>query len=193
MSDTRDLKNLLDRLKNEVRPPSADAGEDFPAPARPERAPEAGPRREAPQRQYRLPEGRPEPKEPANPGWAENKEAMLFGMLAALIAALGGVLAGLDYLVQVGAAVFALFSLVMCLALLRTCLFLRRSPQESQGLAERVDALSRRVEMLSARAVAGGAARHAPGAPPDRELEQKVEELRVLVKGLSKAIEGNNK
>ncbi|MDD2805461.1 MAG: hypothetical protein PHV33_07885 [Elusimicrobiales bacterium] len=194
MSDTKDLKNLLDRLKGEVGPLPVPAEEEFSATARPPRGAPAELRREGPARPYRLPEWRAEDKQtPSNPAWAENKEAMLFGLLAALILSLGGILAGLDYLVLIGAVVFSLFSLVMCLTLFRACFFSRHRVPEQQGLAERVDALSRRVELLSARAVAGGAGQRASGGAPDRELEQKVEELRVLVKSLAKAVEGDNK
>jgi len=195
MSDTKDLKNLLDRLKSEVGPLPAQADEEFQAPARPPRGEAPAPKRDVLTKPYRLPpEWRAGDKEAAsNPAWAENKEAMLFGMLAALILSLGGILAGLDFLVNVGAAVFSLFSLVMCLTLFRVSFFSRHRAPEQVGLAERVDALSRRVEMLSARAVAGGAGQRAAGGAPDRELEQKVEELRVLVKGLAKAVEGDNK
>lgn len=194
MSDTKDLKNLLDRLKSEVGPLPPPAEEELHAEARQPRGEAAAPRREAAVRPYRLPEWRAGDKEVvSNPAWAENKESMLFGMLAALIISLGGILSGLDYLVRIGAAVFSLFSLVMCLTLFRACFLSRHRAPEQQGLAERVDALSRRVELLSAKAVSGGAGQRAPGAAPDRELEQKVEELRVLVRSLAKAVESDNK
>jgi len=194
MSDTKDLKDLLDRLRSEtgpLPPESVPAGEpgqaDPPRPARTWGKPAPG------FKPYRLPEAGAAHSAPVNPAWSENKEIMLFGMLAALVAALGGILAGLEYLVVAGAAVFSMFALVLALALLRVTFITTRRGPEGPGLAERVDALSKRVELLSSRAAAV-VPRAQGGAPAsERELEQKVEELRVLIKSLAKAVESSNK
>lgn len=193
MSDTDDLKDLLDRLKGEVRPAAQREEEVISRAAPPaERArPQAAfprfrqPAPEAP-RDFQRDSGG------ANVVWSENKEAMLFGVLASVIMAFGGILAGLDYLVLAGAVFFMLFSLVMFLALFGFYLNLRRRAAPDSGLAARVDALSRKVETLSSRAASSGPLA-AAGGERDRELEGKVEELRVLVKSLSRAIEQNNK
>jgi hypothetical protein len=119
---------------------------------------------------------------------------MLFGMLASLIAALGGILAGLDYLVLIGAVVFMLFSFVMLLALFGYCLNFRRNSPERSGLTDRVDALSKKVEMIRSMTVSGVGGAYQPAAPErGRELEHKVEELRVLVKTLARAVEQQNR
>lgn len=194
MSDTDDLKDLLDRLKGEVGPlPPA---EEEPGP-RPAPAAERGQPQGAPARFQRF--SRPEvQREPAREGsganviWSENKEAMLFGVLASVIMAFGGILAGVEYLVLAGAVFFMLFALAMFLALFGFYLNMRRRSAPDSGLAARVDALSRKVEMLSTRAASPGPLA-AAGGGRDRELEGKVEELRVLVKSLSRAVEQNDK
>lgn len=168
------------------------AGERMPS-AEPEQHPlqRAAGRQDRYARPYRAQEQRSSSGETKSQAWSENRESMLFGMLASLTAALGGILAGLDYLVLIGAVVFSLFSLVMLLALFRSCLSSRRAGAEAPGLADRVDALSRKVEMLSSRAASGGGGPLSSGSHDrERELEQKVEELRVLVKTLAKAVEG---
>ncbi len=206
MSGTEDLKNLLARLKDEV------------GPLPPEPVREPAPVRQQYQRDVTRPQPQPQAQPPAGKGerftrpyrhdtvhevlnersghnviWSENKETMLFGVLAALIAALGGVLAGIDYLVLIGSVVFMLFSFMMFLALFGYYLNFRRKGSSEGGLAERVDALSRKVEMLSGRAVSGaGASYQSPGQDRERELEHRVEELRVLVKGLAKSVEQKN-
>ena len=207
MSGTKDLKDLLERLKGEVGPLPGDSlsGDRFSEPGQPEPsgrqfasrpgpAP-AGVRREGVNRPYRLPEVRPDAADKLSvSAWAEIKETILFGMLGSLTAALGGVLAGFEYLVIAGIAIFSLFSLVMAVAISRLVLNWQRPAQDPNGLVERVDALSKRVEVLSSRAVSGGAhPQPQPGGAGDRELEQKVEELRTMLKSLSKAIEGGNK
>lgn len=225
MSGSKELKDLLDRLKGDPGPlpqaqPDQDwAGEERHEPGRTDEAEEPGENRRgkaaqageqpssaAPgqhplqhaagrQDRYARPYRAQEPREssggPHNTVWSENKESMLFGMLASLTAALGGILAGLDYLVLIGAVVFSLFSMVMLVTLFRSSLNSRRAGVEAPGLADRVDALSKKVEMLSSRAASGGGGPLSAGSPDrERELEQKVEELRVLVKTLAKAVEG---
>jgi hypothetical protein len=209
MSGTKDLKDLLERLKGEVGPLPGESlpegrfpesGQAEPAGRPPAYRTGPGPvpavaRREGMNRPYRLPETRPEAVDKlSGTAWAEIKETILFGMLGSLTAALGGVLAGFEYLVIAGIAIFSLFSLVMAVAIFRLVLNSQRPAQEANGLVERVDALSKRVEVLSSRAVSGGVhAQPQSGGSGDRELEQKVDELRILVKSLSKAVEGGNK
>lgn len=196
MSGTEDLKDLLDRLKGEVGP--------LPPEPEPDPEPRAA---QPPDRQPPRPGGfsrfglsrRPElPRATSASGgvnvvWSENKEAMLFGVLASLVIALGGVLAGLEYLVLIGAVFFSLFSLVMFLALFGYYLNFRRKSGPDQGLAERLDSLARRVETIASRPPAAGPALPSHGSERDRDLEHKVEELRVLVKSLSRAVDQNNK
>ena len=200
MSGTDDLKNLLARLKDEVGPLPPEPARE-PAPARQPYhrdlpGPQAQPvKNERFVRAYRHEPARGGLSESGGPNviWSENKETMLFGVLTALIAALGGILAGLDYLVWIGAVVFMLFSFIMFLALFGYYLNFRRKGPSETGLAERVDALSRKIEMLSGRAVSGaGASYQAPGQERERELEHRVEELRVLVKSLAKSVEQRN-
>lgn len=193
MSETKDLKELLERMKGEVLPLPPSAAEPRPRPAPEARVqPSAGLSRF---QRFSMPEPqRPMPRETGGPNliWSENKEAMLFGVLASIIMAFGGILAGLDYLVMAGAGFFMLFSLVMFLALFGHYLSMRRRSPHDSGLAARVDALSRKVEMLSSRAASAVPAASSSGGG-DRALEGKVEELRVLVKNLSRAIEQSNK
>lgn len=189
MSGTKDLKDLLDRLKGEVGPlPRFETPQE----AREQRVPPPGAgRQDRFSRPERPQEQRPPSAGPQNPAWSENKESILFGMLATLTAALGGILAGLDYLVIIGAVFFSCFSLVMVIGLFGVCLNFRRVGGDPSGLAERIDALSRKVEMLSSRAASGGGSQHPAGSPDrerEQELEHKVEELRVLVKSLTKAV-----
>ncbi|MDD5208559.1 MAG: hypothetical protein PHV36_04185 [Elusimicrobiales bacterium] len=208
MRGSEDLKNLLEKLKGEVAPlpqrqpetpePPAKRGERVPEPpsrqprgfyaAGPDRVPQrAAPPPERTGRSYSLQERVPSAG-PQNTAWGENKEIILFGMLASLIAALGGVLAGIEYLVVVGAVFFSFFSLALLLALFRFSLSQRGQSAEAAGLAERVDALSRKVEMLSAKAATEGLAPPSGSPARDTELENRVEELRVLVKSLTKAV-----
>lgn len=193
MSGTDDLKDLLDRLKAEVGPLPPERPQPLAAaPRAPERseAPRPRPERFArPIGSYGARAAESQQQSSRELSWRENKEIILFGMLSSLIAALGGVLAGLDYLVLTGAVIFALFSLILLLSLfgqLRSSAGLETEP----GLQERVDALSRKIEALSLRASPDQGAGHAGGdAGRELELERKVEELRVLFKSLAKAVE----
>lgn len=227
MSGTRELKDLLDRLKGDTDPlPQAQPERDWAGTERHEpgitgeaaepgenrwgkasqageRPPSAAPgqhpsqyaagRQDRYSRPYRAQEQRSSSGATQNPAWSENRESMLFGMLASLTAALGGILAGFDYLVLIGSVFFSFFSAVMLLALFNSCLNFRRAGADGPGLSERVDALSKRIELLSTKAVSAGAGPLPAGSHDrERELEQKVEELRVLVKTLAKAVEGGS-
>jgi hypothetical protein len=150
---------------------------------RPERSQAAGRSESARPERIRGPEG-------SNVIWSENKETMLFGILASLVAILGGILAGHEYLMLVGTMSFLLFTLITVLTLLGYYFNFRRENPEDRSLAERVDQLSRRLEALSVKSPFRQSY-NLPGAQvKDMELEQKVEELRTLVKSLAKAVEG---
>lgn len=195
MKKENELKDLLDRLKGEVRPSSGSGQgqpEKFPGRSEDKPAQSAPPRPE----RLQLP-GRhefPRPERSAAPAganliWSENKETMLFGVLASLVAILGGILSGLDYVVLIGAVSFMLFSFIMCLTLFGYYLNFRRRNSEEGVLSERVDQLSRRLEALTAKGLTGQFQGGLPPRGKDKELEQKVEELRMLVKSLSKVVE----
>lgn len=192
MSDSEDLRKMLEKLKSEVGPLPA-APERLAAPRRPDVPAARPPLREGMHRAYAPQEVPDRQNEKASvSSWSENKEAMLFGMLSALAATAVGALQVIPYLVLAGTIVFCVFSLVAAVALLRVSLVSRnRSSSEAEhALAERLDALSRRVEMLSSRAAAEGLPSRGAAQAGEPELERKLEELRVVVKSLSKAIEG---
>lgn len=194
MSGADDLDKLLKQLKDEVGP----------LPPEPQPAKAVPPERTASRWQAQPPrterfmrprvDGRPQPgtgQGAGNLSWSENKEAMLFGMLSSLVLVLGGVLAGLDYLVLIGAVVFMMFAFMMLLALFGYYLNFRRAGRPDQsGLAERLETLSRKVDSLGAGRAAGPASQY-QSAPSEREreLERKVEELRVIVKSLARGRE----
>jgi 5-bromo-4-chloroindolyl phosphate hydrolysis protein len=126
----------------------------------------------------------------ANLIWSENKEAMLFGVLASLVAILGGIMNGLDYVILIGAVSFMLFSFVMCLTLFGYYLNFKRKNSQEGLLSERVEQLSRKLEALSAKGLHSPSQGLTPAQGKDRELEQKVDELRILVKSLARAVDG---
>lgn len=204
MSGTEDLKELLDKLKGEVGPlPPPEEPRTY-APPRADPRPLAAQPAERPVEREsgfsrfgrpHRPESQRDPVQGSgvNLVWSENKETMLFGVLASLIISLGGVLSGLEYLVLIGAVFFILFALVMFLALFGYYLSFRRRAVPDQALAARLEALTRKVETLGARSPGSGPSLSSSGPEKERELEHKVEELRVLVKSLSRAMEQNNK
>lgn len=204
MKDTNKLKDLLDRLKGEVRQSSGSGAplrleelsvrhsgepEESAGAAAASRAPR--PERFVPRRpEFERPERKQEMGGGVNVIWSENKETMLFGMLASLIAILSGILAALDYVILIGAVSFMLFSFMMALALFGYYLNFRTKTSDGGGMmSERVDQLARRLEALSAKNLTGQQPGPAGARPQDRDLEQKVDELRILVKALARAVE----
>lgn len=162
MGNSDDLRNILEKLKKEagVAPlPAAPAAPEPPAetgwfsgsgkaaaapvPAYSARPPAARPRPygvDVPQEPHAV--------SPATAAWRENKEAMLFGVLTSLVMTMGGVLAGLEYLVYLGAFGFLAFSGVMALSLLGAAMPARDAGGDPR-LNARVDTLSRKVDLLA--------------------------------------------
>lgn len=202
MKNENELKDLLDRLRVEVRSvPGAGAG----APEKPAGGPQEGPEKFRPLVPFNRPP-RPDKPSPArfefsrpervastsapNIVWSENKEAMLFGVLASLAAALGGILAGQDHIVLAGTVAFMLFSFVMVLTLFGYYISFRGNGQAAPSPGARLEQLSRRLDSLEERLLSGKAGSVESAGPlKDRELEQKVEELRKVVKSLVKAVD----
>lgn len=193
MSDSRELKELLERLRKEAG--SAPVRAPQPEPSVSEARPQAAaPYARQPAVTGHRPWPQAEPRRFQEAGfksaetkstWGENKEAFLFGLFSSLLLALGGVLSGFEYLSLIGGCCFMVFGAVMALALYGHCRE-TAAPAVPSGMRERLEALSRKVEAL-----AGRPASAAPAAREDsRELEQKVEELRVMVKSLARVVGG---
>ncbi|OGS47475.1 MAG: hypothetical protein A3J79_11605 [Elusimicrobia bacterium RIFOXYB2_FULL_62_6] len=199
MKGTDDLKALLERLKGEV---TQTAGPDLP----PEAAPRRGPAPEADDAPYARPERQGLPPRPeilrpgrgpaaANLVWSENKETMLLGVLASVVVLLGGLAASLTWLTAIGAAFFVVFAAVTAAVLFGYARNFRGADDgaDSTDLAARLEQLSRKVDGLALRGTAsqnGGSGAFKGG---NKELERKVEELRMMVRSLTKAVEGQDK
>jgi hypothetical protein len=200
MKKESELRGLLDRLKGEVRrspgpglPPVEERArrEDLPS-AAPGMALQSPPRPEkyvpVPHMDFQRPEHCRVPAS-SNMVWSENKEAMLFGVLASLAAMLGGILAGIGYVILAGAVSFVLFSFVMVLTLFGYYLNFRKNNSDEGRLENRVEQLSRRLESIAVKNLSGPSYAPAGSGVKDRELDRKVEELRTLVRSLAKAVE----
>lgn len=197
MSGTDDLKSLLARLKGEVSPSS---GPDLPSEPSSWRGSERGAGAPGPVNRDSPPPRPGQPQRPefirpdrgpaaANQIWSENKETMLFGMLASVIVLLGGLAASLLWLTAIGAAFFVLFAAVMAAVLSGYARNFRPAAGggDSAELSAKLEQLARKVDSLALR---GGAAQNGSSGAfrgGDRELERKVEELRILVRSLTKS------
>lgn len=221
MSKTDDLKTLLERLKGEV---GRDALPDLSASISPGAGFESvyggtpaqvSPRRPVPGTDARTPGSparlsgserfsappRPEIFRPgkapaaANLAWSENKETMLFGMLASLLTLLGGIAASLVWLVLIGAAFFVLFGAITAAVLFGYAGSFRGAAGggDYAEISARLDQLSRKVDGLVLRSGSGQGSDPGAFRGGSRDLERKVEELRLLVRSLSKAVEEQNK
>lgn len=205
MSGTDDLKYLLERLKSEAGPaagpelppePAFRLRPGAPAGARLSEPVQAGPAEPARPAQPARPES-PGPGRPAaaNLVWSENKETMLFGMLVSAAVLLGGIAASLGWLVIVGAVSFALFSAATAAALFGYARNLRGAADgdDRAEMSARLEQLSRKVDGLLLRGGASQPSAFGESRSGNRDLERKVEELRMLVRTLAKAVEGQDK
>ena len=164
MDKINELKTLLERLKGEVTAPAPDMPYDPPAQRwvepEPRRRPEPQPAAIPPRPERLSVPARPEFPRPdrgqapagANILWSENKETMLFGMLASLVMVLGGILAALEWLILIGAVVSMLFSFITFLALFGCYLNFRGKHFSDANQSARMDQRPTRAEKLPMRA-----------------------------------------
>lgn len=178
MKKSEDLKSLLDRLKAETSYDSQSFQEEAALPSQPQLS--VKPTSQAqnqPQTVTRLAPFRPPLKETQvnsrfNVVWSENKEALLFCLLSSACVILVGVFAQREYVILAGVISFVLFSIVSFAAFFRyvTAASLNKpSLPYASGGEPRV--YSQPV------AISG---------EKERELEGKIEELRSIVKTLSR-------
>ncbi|PIS47583.1 MAG: hypothetical protein COT17_02685 [Elusimicrobia bacterium CG08_land_8_20_14_0_20_51_18] len=115
--------------------------------------------------------------------WSENKETLLFGLLISAIMAVLGILGGAEFLVLTGGVSFILFALLSFMAFFRYIALASNQEKIPADLAGRIGLVEKKIEVLS---------RSAGGPATDfydersAELEQKVEELKLIVKTLAR-------
>jgi hypothetical protein len=123
--------------------------------------------------------------------WAENKETLIFGLLISVLASALGVIGGYPYLVLFGSVAFMLFAIASFLMLVGYYFNSRRRGALEFGVTEKIERLRRKIEALEMRSPSGQSFSVAPAqdGAREKELERKVEELRAIVRTLSKAVE----
>lgn len=115
--------------------------------------------------------------------WSENKETLLFAMLASIIVLLIGIFSEREYISMVGGVSFMLFSLVSFMAFFRYIMFASYAQRKDDDLIYKISELERKVSTMSN-----------PSSFDDRkvkELEDKVAELKAIVKTLSRGLGKN--
>lgn len=110
--------------------------------------------------------------------WSENKETLLFGMLVSLILVSIGTLSAREYIILTGTISFMLFSMLSFLAFFRYILVASKRDGSSAEILAKIDFLEKKIEYLSKGATNSDDRKYV-------ELEDKIEELKVIVKTLS--------
>ncbi len=118
MKHTENLEKLLESLKSEI--PSREASRW--KGVRPELG--AHESSDPKEEQWKPPPGMHHC--PHREVWSENKEAILMGMLASVCVVIAGVASGLDYVVMIGGAAFAVFVFIMAWVIIEFCVNLRK-------------------------------------------------------------------
>lgn len=184
MKKNEDLKAMLDQLKLETSSAydtEAEAASPAPRPepSLPVHSASPLPRpalKPSQTNRFVLPE-RINPK--FNMVWSENKEALLFGMLASVIVLLIGVFSEKEYVSMVGAVSFMLFSLVSFIAFFRYALTASSSP--APDISQKIMELERKISSSGSYSPHGGISEEKA-----REMEGKIEEMRSVIKTLSR-------
>jgi len=118
MKNTEELEKLLDNLKREV--PSSEASRWKGV------RPDIGAHPSHDPKDDQLKPGGWTHHCPHREVWSENKEAILMGMLASVCVIIAGAISGLDYIVMVGGAAFAVFVVIMAWVIIEFCVNLRK-------------------------------------------------------------------
>lgn len=188
-----DLARMLGRLRDETPEVERKIRASEPPASAPAFRPAPGPGITSRNRRP-LPEPAGEQPAAAHHGsliWAENKETLIFGLLISVLASALGVIGGYPYLVLFGSVAFMLFAIASFLMLVGYYFNSRRRGATEFGVTEKIERLRRKIEALEMRSPGGQSFSVAPvqeGAR-DKELERKIEELRAIVRTLSKAVE----
>lgn len=195
MAEQNDFKDLLKKLKSEVRPfyeggsvkrPSPEAGPlDVPAPSSEEKKPAAA----NPAAQERSYPPRAEKTAANGRGREDHREIILLGVLCSIIAVIIGVVVPVNYLTVVGSIGFAICLLAMAWQVIPNSSFKSKAGAETldkiQELSERVSMIERKLSVMKT---------GYPGLDVSKtrahDLDEKIEELRVLVKSLAKTVQG---
>ncbi len=177
MKKSEDLKALLEQLRTETSYMEESPGEDIQGHDRPQLPirtavpPVSDKTPVRPPIFQRTALRDPQPASRFNAVWSENKESLLFCLLASACVILTGVLSQKEYVTLAGTISFVLFSIVSFAAFFRYV--------STSSSAENLQPQSFRYEPQ----------KHYPStmsADKERELEGKIEELRSVIKALSR-------
>ncbi len=120
--------------------------------------------------------------------WDAHKEVILFGMLCSIVAVIIGILVAAKYITFAGTAGFGISFIIMIWSVFSRTGVKRKNENFSEDkmkfLAERVSLLEQKIS-----AVKTGGSGFDVSRKRAQILEEKIEELRVLVKALIKSVE----
>lgn len=117
-----------------------------------------------------------------NTVWSENKETLLFGMLASIIVIVIGLISSAEYITFAGVISFLLFAVITFITFYKYILVSVSKSQIPKDLIDRIEVLERKVQYFSSKK--GGSI----SDEKISEIEGKVEELKVIVKTLLQSI-----
>lgn len=124
-----------------------------------------------------------------NPLWSENKEFVLFSLLASVVLSIVGIISSVDYLTLVGAIGFLLSAIVIFLMMFNYAEAIKKKSPADVNMQARIDELSQKIESVNTGDYS--VASFSPSDEKFQEMEGKIEELRTIIKPLMKAM-GNN-
>ncbi|MBU2531085.1 MAG: hypothetical protein KKD35_08635 [Elusimicrobia bacterium] len=120
------------------------------------------------------------------PLWCENKELVLFSLLASAVLSIVGILSLVDYLTIVGAIGFLLSSIAIFLLMFNYATSVKKDAPLDDNIQMKIDELSRKIESTNLGDFSSSS--FAPTDEKVQEMEGKIEELRTIVKTLMQAV-----
>jgi len=112
-------------------------------------------------------------------------ETIFFGLLSSILLIIAGGVSGLEYVSLVGALGAALFVIALFLKVSRQMFYWRKGKEIPAAPAEKIQELESRINELDVKT--GFGVRY--DEERIRKMDEKIEELRYIVKSLTRAIE----
>lgn len=110
-----------------------------------------------------------------NVAWSENKETLLFSVLASIIVIIIGLISSYEYITVIGSVSFMLFSVLVFITFFRYVLIAYQKSKIPEDIINRISALEKKMEYLSQKETGLSSGR-------TKDMENEIREIKSVLK-----------
>ncbi|MEW6013494.1 MAG: hypothetical protein AB1602_08865 [Elusimicrobiota bacterium] len=107
--------------------------------------------------------------------WSENKETLLFSLLASIIVIVVGLISSYEYLAVIGSVSFMLFSVLVFITFFRYVLVAYQKSKVPEDIINRINVIEKKIDYISKKETGLGLGR-------SKDLENEVQEIKSVLK-----------